>query len=789
MRAPVVLVCAGFVLGIVLPELLNPLSLLLVSAALLVVSLGAAWRRRLRLGTASVAAGLLVLGNLAGASSLRARESSELEGLYVRYGEGAFVSPRLVTGTLRREPERLFDQTRFDLDVRDVRMGRRGPFEVDPLTARGGLSVRVHGDRRERLDELVAGDRVRLWARIRKPSFFRNPGGFDGAAYLARRRIALTASVKSGRLVMPLAHAAGATAFISRLRLGAKERLDDALPDETVGVVSALVTGDRSRISSSTSRLYRRAGIFHVMAISGAHVAIWILALHVFLRFLGFGERATLVTLGVVLPVYAVFCGGRAPIVRAVVMASVVIGARLLSLKSPLANGVALAALALLAWEPSGLTDPGFQLTFAAMGTIGLFAGPLAERFARLGPLATPLGVSVAAQIGVAPIAAFHFQHLSPLAPLSSLVAMPVAAVVCVSGVLVLVVSGVPWLLVLPSFIATRAAGLLTGIAAATAALPCSSLRVGAPTAPWLGVYVGAVLLLRSERRRWCTVGWIVWVGLLVQLSRPTAPGRGVLELTALDVGHGDAILVTLPEGQTLLVDGGGLPYSSLDVGESVVLPYVLQRGVRHLDAVLITHTDFDHAGGLVSVIDEIAVGAIWEGAPDGSRTVYRELRGRAAKHGIAFRRLTAGESFEWGGAGFEVLASGGPEFDSANDRSVVLRLAYGGRRVLLTGDAEAPLERELLRRGVDLRADVLKVAHHGSRSSTSARFLDAVRPRLALVSARRSDIRPLPSPRVLHRLRTRGIEYARTDKNGAVTVRIYEDGRIELTTYRQAFR
>ena len=266
-------------------------------------------------------------------------------------------------------------------------------------------------------------------------------------------------------------------------------------------------------------------------------------------------------------------------------------------------------------------------------------------------------------------------------------------------------------------------------------------------------------------------------------MARPDA----YLEMAVLDVGHGDAIVLSLPDGKNVLVDGGGLGRSSLDIGESVLVPYLLDRGVRKLDAVIVTHADFDHIGGLFTVFEEIEVKALWKGNPVWAlshRAAYRALHERAASAGVTLHVLTSGENFLFGGVEFEVLAASQPGFESSNDRSVVLRINYGDRSLLLTGDAERALEAALVRSGADLRADVLKVAHHGSRSSSSDAFLDAVRPRLAIISARRAPSRPLPSAHVLHRLRERGIEYLRTDHNGTVTVRIRKDGQMSVSTY-----
>jgi competence protein ComEC len=304
--------------------------------------------------------------------------------------------------------------------------------------------------------------------------------------------------------------------------------------------------------------------------------------------------------------------------------------------------------------------------------------------------------------------------------------------------------------------------------------------------------YYAALAAVRHGGGRVKTMSLLGLGALLLALPFGTGetlnqPGR--LTLTALDVGHGDAIVLSLPEGQRVLVDGGGLPATSFDVGRRVVLPYLLDHGGRKVDAVVLTHADYDHIGGLFAIVDSMNVTEIWEGGARWERPAYRRVRESARRRGVARRRLRPGESFSWGGVRWEILAaSGAPGMESPeeeNDRSIVMRLTVGESSVLLTGDAGEDVERALLSQGIPLEADVMKVAHHGSRTSTSARFLEAVGPRFAILSSRQSPGWPLPSETVLDRLRAKGIAYARTDVDGAITVRLDAEGRVEVETHR----
>jgi competence protein ComEC len=384
-------------------------------------------------------------------------------------------------------------------------------------------------------------------------------------------------------------------------------------------------------------------------------------------------------------------------------------------------------------------------------------------------------------------LAAWHFLRLAPVAPLASLAAIPLAGLILVLGLALVALGGVPVVGSLLALVTQAAVALLVAGAEIFARLPFASVDTGRPSLPWMLAYGAALVVLALGSRRARRVALAIAVALVGLLLPGTPNPPDELSLTAIDVGHGDALVLRLPGGRNVLVDGGGAPGSSFDVGAAVVLPYLQASGVRSLDAVVLTHTDYDHLGGLLSVVEEMPVGAIWEGPPRYDRAAYRALRGRAARRGIPFRRLAPGDSFDWGGVRFEVLAAGGLRDlrpTESNDQSVVLRLVYGRSRLLLTGDAEGPVEEALSREPARTRADVLKVAHHGSRTSTSAGWLEAVAPRIAVISGRRSEGRPLPSLEVLERLAERDVLTLRTDVSGAVTVRMDAQGELSFETF-----
>ena len=305
----------------------------------------------------------------------------------------------------------------------------------------------------------------------------------------------------------------------------------------------------------------------------------------------------------------------------------------------------------------------------------------------------------------------------------------------------------------------------------------------------WLAVSFGAALVLlclvsrRPLIRRVTTALVLALFALLLWQPWPTPVRKGVLELTSIDVGQGDSLLLEFPEGKRMLIDGGGILQfgrtrkSNLDIGEDVVSSYLWNRGIRSLDVVVATHAHQDHIGGLPAVLDNFRPKELWTGANPSA-----DLSERASRLGARVTAKQAGEAFDFSGSRIEILSPppGYLASKSGNNDSLALRISYGARTFLLTGDMERPMETLLVgdQRGGQnpLRADVLKVGHHGSRTSTISPFLDAVAPSVAVISAGYENSFGHPHPDVVKRLAARHTTILRTDQDGLVTVST--DGR-----------
>lgn len=763
-RRPLLWLAAAFAGGALVVEVVGPPA----EAALLafvVLLLVFAWAAGDRGSTAALAASAFSLGAAASGIAQRDYAANPLR-RWLATQEAAIVE---ITGHLEADPAPVGERWRLRLRMSSFRQG-----EVSRDVA-ASVQVTVGGDARR--PSLLAGDEVVLWTDLFLPRGFATPGAFDAAGYARRDGIHAFGYTKSAALVTPTGrNRAGpvrrAAARIRAAARGVFARLLPAGPER--GLVQAMVLGDVSEIDEATREMFRIAGTYHVLALSGTQVAAVALLLVWSLRRFGATPRVTAVAASLAVAFYAEVVGGEVPVVRAALMAAVLLVGRAVDLEADAANLLGLAALILLAQAPGDVADAGFQLSFGATWGLIALTGPIACRLPRLpfrGELA--LAGSLAAQAAVLPLMAWHFHRLSPLGFLLNAAAVPLSTGVLAAGVLLLVAAPFSSLAAPTVTGAWGLAHALRLSAQAATHVPGADVRVAAP-ALWLmgayGVALAALVLGRSRRR----APWVYGLSLLGLVAGPwPSGGDGRLHVTFLDVGQGDAIVLRSPAGRAMLIDAGGLRGSRYDVGASVVAPYLWWAGVRRLDRFVLSHAHYDHAGGAGFVIRHFRPAELWEGPAPARDPEYeryaKEAAGRATR-----RTLVRGVTTSWDGVQLTVVSPAGrpPAARTRNDDSLVLEVRWGDVSILLTGDIEAAAERALDGR----RVDVLKVPHHGSRTSSSAAFLDRLRPRLGIVSVGARNPFGHPEGAVLARYRARGALVLRTDIDG--TIAVSTDGR-----------
>lgn len=682
--------------------------------------------------------------------------------------------PVLMRGVVDSHPEFSEDRAFFVMRLRDA---AQGDAAVDT-----GARVRVTVIGRP---ALAYGDIVQVRAELRRPGPATNPGAFDYRSYLERQGITATAFVAYPRYISvigtaranPFMHVAG------MFRTAVQRGLAGALPADAAAVASAVVLGGRRQLPTEIEEAFRRAGISHLLAVSGLHVGFFAVVGYSLLRALrGPPLVSAVVAIGLSWT-YVLATGGRPPAVRAGVAATFGLAAWGLGRRREMSNALSAGALCLLVHNPLALFDVSFQMSFVATAAIMVAFSPLVERLAWLPRfIASGVAVTAAAQIGVLPLLAVTFQQISVVGFVGSVIGSPIVSLLVPVGIATGVLYNV-------STTAGTAAGavvtflvvMLCTFAEQLAAWPWALIDVPRPplgvmiawwTLAWAALRDG----LPARHRRIGVAAAVLLV--IIALWSPLLGAVYPMELliVMLDVGQGDAIFIRSPEGVTALVDGGGNVFSAEDVdanpGYNVLLPYFRYANIGSVDVVVNTHPHEDHLQGLLPVMAHRRVQLAVDGGQSAVGPSWHDYTELIDERDIVRWIPSPGDVIRLGNDTIiQVLHPSGlmtGTRSDLNNNSVVLRVVYGDTAALLTGDIEAEAQLALLKSGMDLRADVLKVPHHGSRWALVSAFYEAVGADIAVITVGRNNYGH-PSEEVIHALESAGAEVYRTDVHGAV--------------------
>jgi competence protein ComEC len=666
----------------------------------------------------------------------------------------------------------------------------------------GGLLLTVVGAlAADRMNEWRAGRTIRAPAQVRAPSFYLDPGVPDQRRVLARRGIALVGTVKSGALVDVEARGSPLSEAAASIRAFSRRAIVSAVGGwsmRAAGIVTAIVIGDRSGLDDSVERRLQEAGTYHVIAISGGNIAILAGLTLVAFRLAGFLGRGAMFTAMAGLVAYGYLVGGGASVDRATMMAVVYLAGRALDLRGPPTNALVLVAGLLLVADPLAVVDPAFLLTFGATAAILVVSAELSVRgFPRMAaPLIAMLMASASAEAALLPVGATIFSRVTFAGLALNFFAIPLMAVAQIAGMAVVPLFALSGhLAFLVGWFAYVGAEGLVHTANLVAYAPIVTWRVAPPYVFVSGLYyVGGLTAWCLWRRcvrltgsaesvvaagsRRCAAFMTAISAIWIVAEPWTAMrggGDGRLHVTFIDVGQGDSAFVRFPRGATFLVDAGGLPGSgSFDVGDRVVAPVLRSAGIRRLGTVALTHGDSDHVGGASAAILEFRPWEVWEGIPVPRSETLQAIHDSEDTVHTQSRTVQTGDSTLVDGVSVIVRHPRPPDWerqDVRNDDSIVLELLWRDVSIVFTGDIGAEVERAIAPHFHPAPLRVLKVPHHGSLTSSSSAFVQALAPRVAVVSVGRSNHFGHPAPVVLQRYQEVQAEVFRTDRDGAVTV------------------
>lgn len=654
------------------------------------------------------------------------------------------------------------------------------------VEASGYATVRLREDARVggSARGFVLGDGCRVAVRLRIANGAAPAGAIVHARGTARREgLRLSIADAAIRMERP-------PGLLARLRSRAGTTID-SLYGSQAPLARALVIADERDISPEIRRQFADAGIIHMVSVSGLHVAVLAEGVVLVLMMTGLSTRRAELAATLTIAAFVLLVGAPSPAVRSAAMyAAVVTSRRCQRPTSPWALLALGAALPL--GEPRVVNEIGYHLS--VVGMAGLIAsGKLTRRlpFDRIPAwsrrFSREILATVVASAVTAPIVAWHFGRVSLAAPLTNLAAAPLFGLVQPVLFLSMVLAPVR---VVASLLADGTQVILTAIekvGSVGAAIPASAIDVQPSVATAILVAVAAASFLAAcSSRYWARPAILLGSAIGMAFWWPVVrlPGAA-LEVHMIDVGQGDAIALRTPRWRWILVDAGDM-WRQTDVGERVVVPYLRRRG-GEIAAFILSHPHADHIGGAASVIRRLPVGFVWDGGYAQGSAVYENVLDVARERGVPWRPAHPGGAIEIDGIRLTVLAPDSSDIADAADAnaaSVVVMAEYRGVRVLLTGDAERDVEARLVRRlGDTLRADVLKVGHHGSATSSTPPLLDAVGARVALVSVGEGNRYRHPSPDVLAALQARGAHVLRTDDDGTIVVTIDGSETLRIAT------
>ena len=696
------------------------------------------------------------------------------------------------TPDLERQDTPLEIEGRLMADAYATDAGAALRVRVDRVSAgacleptEGGVSMTVLGSLAAgALDQWRAGRTIRAMAVLRRPAKYLNAGVPDQERMLARRGISLVGTVKSAALVQLVGRGSWVDETASAIRSSVRSAINRHVGSrdaQSAAIAVAILIGDRGALDPLVEQRLQEAGTYHVIAISGGNIAILaglVLGLMWAIRVRGGWAAGAAIVL---LAAYAYIAGGGPSVMRATVMAAIYLALRVIDQRTAPLHAMAVTLVVVLVASPLSIADAGLWLTFGA--TAAIVAGASLARLPQAPLLQAPMAMvlaSLSAEIALIPIVAFVFQRVTLAGLAVNLAAIPSMAVVQIAAMITAAadVIGLGAIANVAGWSTHMGVRGLVESARLVDFAPWLTWRVPSPAVAVIIAYyvclVAAWLLKKWVKPAMGAAAMLFWI-VAAPPTLARALGDGSLHLTVMDVGQGDAMLVTLPNGRTLMVDTGGVSlHGEFDIGDRVLGPALRARGIGRLDYLAITHGDPDHIGGAPSLVRDFFPREIWYGTYVNNHGPSMQLQSMAERQRAGWRWLQAGDRIDMGGVELRVHHPAPTDWQRQkvrNDDSLVIELRYGQVSMVLTGDIGREVEQGLLPTLDLLPIVVLKSPHHGSGTSSSEDFIRKLTPRVVLISCGRANPYGHPVPHVMRRYEQAGSTILRTDRDGQIEI------------------
>ena len=622
------------------------------------------------------------------------------------------------------------------------------------------------------------GDSLYIEGEFKQPEEARNYKGYNYKQYLKTKKIIGTVELEKAKILK-----SSNGSFIHNIQKYIKDTINGTLTDEEGNLLLAILLGDKDKLSEDIQESFKTSNLSHMLAVSGAHVSYIILGLTYVLQNSIIGKKNGKIVCIIFLLAFMAITNFTPSVTRACIMAILTLLSSIIYRKSDVYTNISVAALITLIFNPYSLLDLGFQLSYG--GTIGIiiFIKRIQEKKSNskvINYIKQMALVSIYANIIIIPIMMYHFNTVSFTFIISNIMASPILGIIVITGFLFIITSiTVKPLTRLIAIFIKPILSILIKISQICSKLPFSNILVVTPYKFNVISYYAIILYcIKSKKNNKCKIIiCLLIVLILINFIIYIYPQK--LRIFFIDVGQGDSTLIITPDKKTVLIDGGGS--DSFDVGEKVLLQYLLDRRILKVDYVLISHFDTDHATGVAQILGKIDVSSIILTRQLEENDIYRHILSIAKEKKIKLIYVKEGDVLKIGGIKISIIH---PENklminNPMNNNSIVCKVEYNSFSMLLTGDIEMEAEELILRKNINLKADVLKVAHHGSKTSTTGEFLKAINPKVALIGVGKNNNFGHPSNEVIQRLKENGTRIYRTDENGEISITVNKKGRI----------